>query len=169
MLYAISHQTEAVYSEEDHYQFPINQRAFTTRHAMSKWIHGKVRCHNELFGWFFDLENHLTEIIESRKEPVAYEAVMKGVSLLTEFQDPYAAEHQKKTSELAVGIAREMGLPADMTEGIRVAGFVYDMGKMSVSAEIVAKPSNPMPLEFSIMKGWMDRALHKSSRKMRFG
>ena len=141
MLYAISHQTETDYSEKKDYRFPTDHRAFTTLHAMSKPLGGKVGCPNGLLGWFFDFESHLTEIIASRKEPEAYEAVIKAVCLLTAFQDPYTAGHQKKASELAVGIAREMGLPADMIERIRVAGFVHDMGKMSVPAEIVTKPS----------------------------
>jgi putative nucleotidyltransferase with HDIG domain len=152
MLYAISHQTETDYSEKNDYRFPTDHRAFATLHAMSKRLGGKVGCPNGLPGWFFDFESHLTENIASRKEPEAYEAVIKAVCRLTAFQDPYTAGHQKKASELAVGIAREMGLPADMIEGIRVAGFVHDMGKMSVPAEIVTKPSALTPLEFSIMK-----------------
>ena len=61
------------------------------------------------FGWFFDLESQLTEIIASRKEPEAYNAFIKTVSFLTECQDPCTAGHQKRVSELAEGIAREMG------------------------------------------------------------
>ena len=152
MLCAISQQTETDYSEENYHRFPTDHRAFTTLHAMSKRLGGNVSCPNDLLGWFFDFESHLTEIIASRKEPEACEAVIKAVSLLTAFQDPYTAGHQKKASELAVGIAREMGLPADMIAGIRVAGFVHDMGKMSVPAEIVTKPSALTPLEFSIIK-----------------
>ena len=45
-----------------------------------------------------------------------------------------------------------MGLPADTVEGIRVAGSVHDMGKMSVPPEIVTKPGALTPLEFSVMK-----------------
>jgi HD-GYP domain-containing protein (c-di-GMP phosphodiesterase class II) len=57
-----------------------------------------------------------------------------------------------KVSALAKGIAREMELPADMIEGIRVAGIVHDMGKLSVPAEIVTKSGALTPLEFSIIK-----------------
>jgi len=57
-----------------------------------------------------------------------------------------------KVSELAKDIARELGLPADTIEGIRVAGIVHDMGKLSVPAEIVTKPGALTPFEFSIIK-----------------
>ena len=152
MLCAISHQMETDYSKENDHRFPTDRRAFQTLHAMSKRIRGNVSCPDDLLGWFFDFESHLSEIIASRKEPEACEAVIKAASLLTAFQDPYTAGHQKKASELATGIAREMGLSADMIAGIRVAGFVHDMGKMSVPAEIVTKPSALTPLEFSIIK-----------------
>jgi len=69
-----------------------------------------------------------------------------------ESQDPYTAGHQKKVSELAEGIARELGLPTDMIEGIRTAGIVHDMGKVSVPSEIVTKPGVLTPSEFSIIR-----------------
>jgi len=152
MPYVISHQTATDYSEENYYRFPADHRAFTTLHEMSNWIRGKVSGHNDFLGWFFDLESQLTELIASKREAEAYNAFIKTVSFLTECQDPYTAGHQKRVSELAEGIAREMGLPADMIEGIRVAGFVHDIGKMSVPAEILTKPLALTPLEFSIIK-----------------
>jgi putative nucleotidyltransferase with HDIG domain len=148
----ISHQTTTEYSEGNYYRFPTNHRAFATLCAMSKWVRGKVGCHNDLLGWFLDFESLSSVLIASRKESESYEAFIKVVPLLTELQDPYTAEHQKKVSELAAGIARAMGLPGDMIEGIRVAGFVHDIGKMSAPAEIVTKPSALTPLEFSIIK-----------------
>ena len=45
-----------------------------------------------------------------------------------------------------------MELPSDMIEGIRVAGSVHDMGKMSVPTEIVTKPGALTPFEFSVIK-----------------
>ena len=71
---------------------------------------------------------------------------------MVESRDPYTAGHQAKVSELAEGIAQEMGLTADRIEAIRVAGIVHDMGKLSVPAEIVTKPGALTPFEFSIIK-----------------
>ena len=109
MLCAISHQMETDYSKENDHRFPTDRRAFQTLHAMSKWIRGNVSGHNDFLGWFFDLESQLTELIASRREAEAYNAFIKTVSFLTECQDPYTAGHQKRVSELAEGIAREMG------------------------------------------------------------
>jgi len=75
------------------------------------------------------LKAHLAEFDSSRKATETYKTFVKTVSLLTESQDPYTAKHQKKVAKLAQGIAKEMGLPADMIEGIRVAGWSMIRGR----------------------------------------
>jgi putative nucleotidyltransferase with HDIG domain len=123
-----------------------------TLHELRKSLRGQESNHSDFFTWFSTLETHLTEINTSRKETETYKTFIKTVSLLAESQDPYTARHQKKVSNIAEGIAQAMGLPSDMIEGIRVAGSVHDMGKMSVPTEIVTKPGALTPLEFSIIK-----------------
>jgi putative nucleotidyltransferase with HDIG domain len=152
MTYATSHQTWADYITEDPYRFPSKGRASRPLHEMIKHIRSKERGPEDCLGWLFDFENHWGEPHPSGRGGETYGAFIKSVSLLTESRDPYTAGHQMKVSELAEGIAREMGLPADMIEGIRVAGIVHDMGKLSVPAEIVTKPGALTPFEFSIIK-----------------
>ncbi len=55
-------------------------------------------------------------------------------------------------SNLARAIAQEMGLPADVAENIRMAGVIHDIGKMSVPAEILSKPSKLTSLEMELIK-----------------
>jgi len=121
-------------------------------HELRKSLWGQKSNPSDFFAWFSTVESHLAEFEPSRKATKPYRTFVKTVSLLTEFQDPYTARHQKKVSKLAEGIAQEMRLPADMIEGIRVAGMVHDMGKMSLPTEIVTKPGALTPFEFSIMK-----------------
>ena len=45
-----------------------------------------------------------------------------------------------------------MSLPQDQIKGIRVAGLVHDIGKMSIPAEILAKPSKLSETEFDLIK-----------------
>jgi len=49
-------------------------------------------------------------------------------------------------------IAEEMGLSKDETHGIRTAGTIHKVGKISVPAEILVKPSRLNDIEFSIVK-----------------
>jgi HD-GYP domain-containing protein (c-di-GMP phosphodiesterase class II) len=45
-----------------------------------------------------------------------------------------------------------MGLPHDTIEGIRMAGSIHDIGKLSVPAEILSKPTKLTNIEFSLIK-----------------
>ena len=45
-----------------------------------------------------------------------------------------------------------MGLTRDQVEAIRVAGIVHDVGKISLPAEILSKPTQLSALEFSLIK-----------------
>jgi PAS domain S-box-containing protein/putative nucleotidyltransferase with HDIG domain len=69
-----------------------------------------------------------------------------------EARDPYTAGHQIRVANLARAIATEMGLPQDKIEGIRMAGSIHDIGKLSIPAEILSKPTKLTNLEFSLIK-----------------
>ena len=69
-----------------------------------------------------------------------------------EMRDPYTAGHQLRVADLARTIATEMGLPSDKIEGIRMAGSIHDIGKLSIPAEILSKPTKLTDIEFSLIK-----------------
>jgi HD-GYP domain-containing protein (c-di-GMP phosphodiesterase class II) len=45
-----------------------------------------------------------------------------------------------------------MELPDDEIEGIRMSGFIHDIGKLSIPAEILVKPTKLTSTEFSLIK-----------------
>jgi PAS domain S-box-containing protein len=69
-----------------------------------------------------------------------------------ESRDPYTAGHQLRVADLARTIATEMGLPPDKIEGIRMAGSIHDIGKLSIPAKILSKPTKLTNIEFSLIK-----------------
>jgi HD-GYP domain-containing protein (c-di-GMP phosphodiesterase class II) len=151
MSYAVSPQLETDYWSE---YFRL-----TGRYGDSERLHElRTRLRNQgydpsdFFAWFSAFENLLAEIYPSRKQAETYRVFIKSVTLLMESQDPYTARHQTKVSEIAGCVAQELGLSDDMIEGIRVAGMVHDMGKMSLPAEVVNKPAALTPFELSIIR-----------------
>lgn len=80
------------------------------------------------------------------------EGTVGAIAKIVEARDPYTSGHQERVAELAEAIALEMGLPADVVEGIRVAGLIHDIGKVYVPAEILSKPRHLTEVEFSIVK-----------------
>ncbi len=74
------------------------------------------------------------------------------ISLISESRDPYTAGHQRGVADLAVAIAREMGLSEERLKMIHMAGLIHDIGKINVPAEILSKPGKLTPVEFSLIK-----------------
>jgi putative nucleotidyltransferase with HDIG domain len=77
---------------------------------------------------------------------------IQAIVHVVETRDPYTAGHQNRVADLAGAIATEMHLPADTIEGIRTAGVIHDIGKISVPAEILAKPGKLSQKEFELIK-----------------
>jgi PAS domain S-box-containing protein/putative nucleotidyltransferase with HDIG domain len=75
-----------------------------------------------------------------------------ALGVTTERRDPYTAGHQERVARLAVAMGRKMGLSEDQLEGLRVAGLLHDVGKVSVPAEILSKPTALTAIEFSIVR-----------------
>jgi len=69
-----------------------------------------------------------------------------------EMRDPYTAGHQRRVTILACAIAEEMGLTEEQFDGLRLAGLIHDIGKITVPAEILNKPGRISELELNIIK-----------------
>ena len=69
-----------------------------------------------------------------------------------EMRDPYTAGHQIRSANLACVVATEMGLPQDKIDGLRMASSIHDIGKLSIPAEILSKPTKLTDIEFSLIK-----------------
>jgi PAS domain S-box-containing protein/putative nucleotidyltransferase with HDIG domain len=79
-------------------------------------------------------------------------ATIQVLASAVETRDPYTAGHQIRSADLARAIAAEMGLPQNQIDGVRMAGSIHDIGKLSVPAEILSKPTKLSELEFSLIK-----------------
>ena len=69
-----------------------------------------------------------------------------------ELRDPYTANHQIRSADLARAIATEMGFTSDRIDAIRMAGTIHDIGKLSIPAEILSKPTRLTKNEFCLIK-----------------
>ena len=78
--------------------------------------------------------------------------IIHAIALIVEMRDPYTAGHQKRVGDLAAAIASEMKLSRERTEGIRIAGIIHDLGKITVPAEILSKPGKLSAIEYNLVK-----------------
>lgn len=82
----------------------------------------------------------------------ATEGIVESTALAVEARDPYTAGHQRNVAKLACAIAERLGLSQHRIEGIRMAALIHDLGKISIPAEILSKPSRLSAIEFSLIK-----------------
>ena len=87
-----------------------------------------------------------------RKLERAMMATVEAVSAMVELRDPYTSGHERRVGELAAALGEELGLPAETITGLRMTGYVHDIGKISVPAEILSKPGRLTEIEFEIIK-----------------
>ncbi len=80
------------------------------------------------------------------------QSTIEVVSTIGELRDPYTHGHERRVGEIATAIATELGLVPDRIEGVRVAGYLHDVGKIAVPAEILAKPTQLSKVEFELVK-----------------
>jgi PAS domain S-box-containing protein len=78
--------------------------------------------------------------------------IVATMGKVVETRDPYTQGHETGVAVLSRQIAEEMGLSADEVDEIEVAALVHDIGKLSVPAEILTKPTRLSEAEFAIIK-----------------
>ncbi len=95
-------------------------------------------------------EENFNDTLESLRKAVG--ATIQVMVSAVETRDPYTSGHQIRSADLARAIAMEMGLPQDKIDAIRMAGSIHDIGKLSIPAEILSKPTKLSEIEFSLIK-----------------
>jgi len=83
---------------------------------------------------------------------ITLEGAIQAMMAIVGQRDPYTSGHQLRVSRLSVAIARKLGLPADQIEGLRLAAMMHDVGKASLPAELLSKPSRLTEAERRIIR-----------------
>jgi PAS domain S-box-containing protein/putative nucleotidyltransferase with HDIG domain len=118
----------------------------------------------------FDEQGHVMEVVltidDITKDRQAEEKIQQGLkqlekslgdtikamSRVVETRDPYTAGHQDKVARLAAAIAKKMNLSEEQIKGIQTAGFIHDIGKMYIPADILSKPGKLSSIEMQLIR-----------------
>lgn len=76
----------------------------------------------------------------------------QAIGDLLESRDPYTAGHSRGVTDLAISIAKRMGLDEEGIRGLEVCGLLHDVGKVVISSGILNKPGKLSRNEFGIIK-----------------
>ncbi|PIU52846.1 MAG: hypothetical protein COS90_09290 [Deltaproteobacteria bacterium CG07_land_8_20_14_0_80_60_11] len=80
------------------------------------------------------------------------EALMQVLESTMEVRDPYTVGHQRRVSQIACTIGREMRLSEDRRRDLRMAGMLHDLGKFAIPSDLLSKPGKLTPAEFALIK-----------------
>lgn len=93
---------------------------------------------------------HNTRLTETRVQQ--FQSIIQALVASTEARDPITAGHSQKVTEYSIGICRELGLPYEYTEMIRVAATLHDYGKIGIYDAILKKPGRLTSEESEVVK-----------------
>lgn len=113
-------------------------------------VKARVKTHLELKRHRDNLDDLVKE--RTAKLQRILEQTVDALKFSVEMRDPYTSGHQERVSQLACAIADCMGFSEEYIEGIRIAGRVHDIGKISIPAEILTKPGKLNEIEFRLIK-----------------
>jgi HD-GYP domain-containing protein (c-di-GMP phosphodiesterase class II) len=97
-----------------------------------------------------NVQHELQQSLDHLKKIIG--GTVMAIAMTVEKRDPYTSGHQQRVAELAGAIGREMGLSPDQVEGLAIASAIHDIGKISLPAEILAKPSQLSSLEMGLIR-----------------
>ena len=146
-----------VHGETDRYELQLVRQDGTSVPVL---VSGSPRIEEGRFAGtltvFTDITEHkrVEEELQRSLERLerTFNETVQALALAIRTRNPYMAGHQRRVTQLATAIAEEMGLPEEQVEGIRVAGLIHDIGKISVPVEILSNPEGITELEYGIIK-----------------
>ena len=86
----------------------------------------------------------------------ALRSTIEAMSKTMEWRDPYTAGHQKRVALISTAIARKLGWSEEDVQALYMAAMVHDIGKVSVPAEILTKPTRLTSLEMQMVQGHVE-------------
>jgi putative nucleotidyltransferase with HDIG domain len=130
----------------------IAQRDFTRR--------ADVRSHTEI-GELAETFNLMAEDIQqyisdlkaaSEENRQLFMDSIEMIAAAVDAKDPYTKGHSGRVSQYSVILARELGLPEEEVDKIKISAILHDVGKIGVEDRVLKKPGVLTNEEFEIMK-----------------
>ena len=84
---------------------------------------------------------------------MALTSTVEVAMTLSELRDPYTAGHERRVAQIAAALGAELGFDENRQEGLRAAGHLHDVGKITIPAEILSKPGKLSSIEYQLVQG----------------
>lgn len=89
---------------------------------------------------------------ELQRADIAMESMVAVLSRMIEIHDPHTAGSASRVAELAVALARELGLDGKRQHILRIAALLHDIGSVFIPATILGKPQDLTEHEMALIR-----------------
>lgn len=134
------------------FHHPINGLWYEMRDRAIPWVDGRIvrmKVAIDITQRKLAQEELQNSFEKLRK---AMNGIIQAMAYTVETKDPYTAGHQQRVADLARAIADEMSLSRERIDGLRMAGVIHDIGKLTVPAEILSKPGKISKIELELIE-----------------
>jgi HD-GYP domain-containing protein (c-di-GMP phosphodiesterase class II) len=128
------------------------------RGDFSQRVHLKSRTEiGELADTFNVMSQELEQFVDDlRRAAEENRALFMGsIQMLAgavDEKDPYTKGHSDRVTRYSVLIAKELNMPEQFIETVRISALLHDVGKIGIEDRILKKPGSLTTEEFEIMK-----------------
>ena len=99
------------------------------------------------------LEEHIARLAKAAQENrELFVGTVKALSAAIDGKDKYTRGHSERVARISVAIGRQMSMPEDELEALRISALLHDVGKIAIDDNILKKPAALTAEEFEIMK-----------------
>jgi putative nucleotidyltransferase with HDIG domain len=100
-----------------------------------------------------DLERFVADLKRAADENLSlFLSSIQMIAGAVDEKDPYTRGHSDRVTRYSILLAKELGLPKEEIEKLRIAAQLHDVGKIGIEDRILKKPGKLTPEEFEIMK-----------------
>jgi len=137
-------------------------------HAGSLFVPDLVRTFEELaakeYFWLDAASPSIDQILSRQVKLPTVELDLEGLlglarllAHIIDFKSPFTSTHSSGLAESAAALAKLVGFSPTECQQMRIAGYLHDLGKLAIPAEILQKPAPLTEEEFALMRS---HALH---------
>jgi PAS domain S-box-containing protein len=132
------------------------QRRFRRADGSELWVNVSASPILDDEGAFAGSLAMIADISEQRDAEGRLKQALTGtvaaMGALVEMRDPYTAGHERRSAELVIAIADQLGLDEDTIETLDLTARMHDIGQIAVPAEILTRPGRLSQNEFTLVK-----------------
>ena len=97
------------------------------------------------------------ELIPDAVSPISSEHLLEILASIIDAKDTYTAGHSRRVANFSVAIANQLQLSDEIRGTIWAAGYLHDLGKLSVPVRVLAKPGRLSDEELALVRGHASR------------